>query len=651
MSRLTERGSIPSRRAPRAWGAFALLLASALVSAQTIDFEFEEADLRTVIKAVAEFTGRNFLVDPNVKGTVTMVSPRPLDPDQAYQAFLAILDTHGFLAIERDGVTRIVAEDEGKTLPATAPADDHATRPADLITRVIALQYVSAERLMPVLRPLVATYGHLAADAGSRTLLITDRAANVARIVDLARSIDRPANTGEVVTYTLRHAGAAQLAPLLNQIYQSPSPDAIALNPVVVLADTRSNSLIIRADPATRGHVIASAIELDQPAELSGDTHVVYLKNADAANVVEVLQKMLGQGGEGGKPANGIALTADPDTNAVIVTAPRSDFASLGNVIEQLDVRRLQVHVEALIAEVVTDNRRELGVQWQTADGLRSDQRGVIGGTNFTVGTSIRDVILNPLTAGSGLSLGYADGTIRLADGTEVTNLSVLARALNTESNVNVLSTPNILTLDNQSAEIVIGQNVPFVTGSYSQTNQGTGVSNPFQTIQREDVGLTLRIKPQITEGGSLKLEIFQEVSSVAKKGEAADIVTNTRSLTTTIVAEDNHMLVLGGLIQEDRTKSVQKVPLLGDIPVLGHAFRYKDSGRVKTNLLIFLRPRIMRGAADLDAPTQRKYEYLGRLLETGGYLNSGDRPDPIEHWEMIGPSATAPAAPEDPAP
>lgn len=642
MFRCTDRSVLS-----RCCCALALLALSAIASAQTIDFKFEDADLRTVIKAVAEFTGRSFLVDPTVKGTVTLVSPRPLDPAQAYQAFLDILDVHGLVAIERDGVTRIVVEDKGKTLPQSEPESGGAAAPTDLVTRVVTLRYVSAERLVPMLRPLVANYGHLAADAGTRALVVTDRAANVDRIVEIIRGIDRPANTGEVVTYPLQNASAETLAPMLSQLYQSPSPDAIVTNPVQVLADGRSNSLIIRADAVTRGQIIANAAALDQPVTAAGNANVIYLKNADATRVVEVLQKMQRQpgGADGAKPAAMVSLTADPETNAVIVNATRGDFAALKSVIEQLDVRRLQVHVEALIAEITSDRRRELGVQWQTADGLKSDRRGAIGGTNFTLGTSITDVILNPLAAGAGLSLGYADGTVTLADGTEITNLAVLARALQTENSVNILSTPNILTLDNQSAEIVIGQKVPFVTGSYSQVGQGGGVANPFQTIQRENVGLTLRIKPQITEGGALKLEIYQEASSVAKKGEATDIVTNTRSLTTTILAEDNRMVVLGGLIQEDRSNNRQKVPLLGDIPVLGHAFRYQDKSRGKTNLLIFLRPHIVRDFNDLDAPTQRKYGYLGDLLGKDAATS-----EPLRQWERIDPDASAaPAAEQTP--
>ena len=332
------------------------------------------------------------------------------------------------------------------------------------------------------------------------------------------------------------------------------------------------------------------------------------------------------------------ASKADPETNALVVTATQSDFAILEQVIRKLDVRRLQVYVEALIAEVDTRTIQEIGVQFGIGDGVRADRRGVVGSTNLgTVsGASLAEVLTNPLAAGAGLSFGYVDGVITLPDGTEVYNLNALAKALEGESDANVLSTPNILTMDNEEAEIIVGQNVPFITGSFSQISQGTAVENPFQTIQRQDVGLTLRIKPQITEGSAIKMEIFQEVSNVAQRGEARDIVTNTRSLSTTIVAENNQMVVLGGLIQDDVSNNEQKVPLLGDVPLLGQLFRYKNRTRKKTNLLVFLRPQVIRGPKDMDEPTREKYEYLGRLTDQEAFKENEDAQSMLEEWELI---------------
>ena len=630
---------------------FVLLAAPSAGYAQDISFDFEDAELRSVIQAVAEFTGRNFLVDPSVEGKVTVVAPEPLTEEEAYRVFQSVLEVNGYITVDADGVTKIVPEDKGKlggVFPSgsTAGADD-------MITRVIHLDHVRAERLVPILRPLMPAYGHLAGDAKSSALILTDRAANVERLVNIIKRLDRPARTGEVELVPLSHASAEELALLFNRLHQVTDAEGAAANGAAIIADPRTNSLIFKADTDTRKELKALAAELDAPASGRGNTHVIYLKNASAENLVQVLESSLKNVSEteGGSIARNVSIKADPETNALVVTATQSDFTILEQVVRKLDVRRLQVYVEALIAEVDARTTQEIGVQFGVGDGVRSDRRGVVGATNLgTVsGTTLAEVLANPLAAGAGLSLGYVDGIITLPDGTEVHNLNALAKALEGQNDANVLSTPNLLTMDNEEAEITVGQNVPFITGSFSQISQGTAVENPFQTIQRRDVGLTLRIKPQITEGSAIKMEIYQEVSNVAQRGEARDIVTNTRSLSTTIVAENNQMVVLGGLIQDDISNNVQKVPLLGDIPVLGQLFRYKNRTRKKTNLLVFLRPQVIRGPKDMDEPTRDKYEYLGRLTDREVFKESEDAESPLEEWELItgdGP-AVAPDAPE----
>ena len=617
-----------------------LLAVSAAGLAQDINFDFEDAELRSVIQAVAEFTGRNFLVDPDVKGKVTVVAPRALTEEEAYRVFQSVLEVNGFTTVDADGVTKIVPQEEGK-LGGAFPAGREAGAD-DIVTRVIHLEHVRAERLVPILRPLIPAYGHLAGDAKSGALILTDRAGNVERLVGIVRRLDRPARTGEVELVALTHASAEELAQLFNRLHKEGAggPDQDPANGVALIADPRTNSLIIKADADTRKEIKALALALDAPSSGRGNTHVIYLKNASAENLVTVLESSLKtarDAAEGG-PARDISIRADPETNALVVTATQSDFAILEQVVRKLDVRRLQVYVEALIAEVDAQTTREIGVQFGIGDGVRADRRGVVGATNLGTGpgTNLAEVLANPLAAGAGLSLGYVDGTITLPDGTEVYNLSALAKALEGESDANVLSTPNILTMDNEEAEIVVGQNVPFVTGSYSQISQGTAVENPFQTIRRQDVGLTLRIKPQITEGSAIKMEIFQEVSNVAQRGEARDIVTNTRSLSTTIVAENNQMVVLGGLIQDDVSNNEQKVPLLGDVPILGQLFRYKNRTRKKTNLLVFLRPQVIRGPKDMDEPTREKYEYLGRLTDREAFKENEDAQSMLEEWELI---------------
>ncbi|NNE38361.1 MAG: type II secretion system protein GspD [Gammaproteobacteria bacterium] len=601
--------------------------------AQQVNFDFEDANLRTVIQAVAEFSGRNFLVDPRVQGKVTVVAPTPLTEEQAYKVFQAVLEVNGFVTVEADGAIKIVPAEEGKIRNTNVFDETPGANNDDIQTRVLHLTYVNPERLVPILRPLVPAYGHMAADSESSSLIITDRAANIERLVSIVSRLDRPAETGEVEVIPLVHASAKEMSELLGRLY--PTEAGI----LTVMDDARTNSLIVKTDVATRDEIKNIARELDMPAERTGDTNVIFLNNADAENLVEVLQNMVGSNANQGEGiSSNTEIMADPDTNAIIVNATKSDFNTISQVIENLDVRRLQVYVEALIAEVSTEFAREFGIQFQTAEGLESDNTGFVGGSSFGVGTSIQDATLNPLGVGAGFSMGFIDGTITLPDGTEIVNLAGLARALDDQTNANILSTPNLLTMDNQEAEIVVGQNVPFVTGSFSQTNAGTAVQNPFQTIERRDVGLTLRIKPQITEGSAIKMEIFQEVSSVAPRNEARDIVTNTRSLQTTVVAEDNRMIVLGGLIQDDISQNRQKIPLLGDIPILGNLFSYRRNSREKTNLLIFLRPRIIRVSGDMDEPTRKKYEYLDELSAEQDMRQDDDTLPPLEEWDYIAP-------------
>jgi general secretion pathway protein D len=626
-----------------------ILLFFPVVHAQGVNFDFKDADLRTVIQAVAEFTGKNFLVDPAVQGKVTIVAPTMLTEDEAYKAFLAVLEVNGFVTVDSDGVTKIVPAEKGRTRESGGDGAASAANSDEMITRVLQLEHMQSDNLVQILRPLIPPYAHLAYDNASSSVILTDRAANVARLVNIIKSLDRPAKTGDVELVTLTNASSEELARIMGTLHQVHGGEA-GQNNVVVLADPRTNSLIIKADDTTRKAMLTLANALDLPLDTSGNTHVIYLKNADAMNVVEVLQKTLKEGKGGNETIGAVIITADPDTNSLIVTAPKSDYITIERVIRQLDLRRLQVYIEALIAEVSTDKAGELGIQWQSAQGLEGDRTGFVGRSDFDIGTSITDIMLNPLAAGAGLALGYIDGTFTLPDGTQVLNLSVLARALENQSDANVLSTPNLLTMDNQEAEIVIGQNVPFITGAYSQINQGTAVANPFQTIERRDVGLTLRIKPQITEGGTIKMDIFQEVSSVAQKGEAQDIVTNTRSLRTTVVAENNRMVVLGGLIQDDITVNEQKVPLLGDIPILGHLFKYENQKHKKTNLLVFLRPMIVRAFTEMDEPTRRKYQYLSEMTQQQALRKSESDAAQLQNWQLIKPAGSGQNSPHDDA-
>ena len=630
-----------------------LLLAAALLlgllgrlpaaGAQEVNFDFENADLRAVIQAVSEFTGRNFLVDPRVKGKVTVVAPSPLTEEEAFKTFQSVLEVNGYVTVEGEGATKIVPQEEGKHRALKMGKGEEAGD--EMVTRVLRLEHVSAQRMVPILRPLVPPYGHLVAYPDTSSLIITDRGGNLDRLVSIIDRLDRPTADGEVEIVPLAHASAKELADMLGRLYSEPDGGNQQGGQVTVMADERTNSLILKADKATRKELENLAKDLDSPTGTGGNTRVIYLKNADAEELVDVLQTTVQkeQGGDQGQPVEDVTIKADAQTNALVVRASKSDFQTIQKVVNKLDVRRLQVYVEGLIAEVSTDTAQEFGIQWQAADGLQGDNQGIIGTSSFTVGDNIQGAAANPVTGlGAGLSIGFVDGTLNIPGQGEVLNMPALIRALESRNDSNVLSTPNLLTMDNEKAEIVVGQNVPFVTGSFSSTDSGTAVDNPFQTIERKDVGLTLRITPQITEGSAIKMKIYQEVSSVSQRGEAQDIVTNKRSLETTVVAENNKLLVLGGLIQEDNRNNVQEVPVLSRIPLLGNLFRYKSQSRTKTNLMVFLRPRIIRGAEDMAGPTREKYGYIQDLRKEQGLMEEDEEAPPMEEWQRIGPQGEA---------
>lgn len=613
----------------------------------TVQFDFQDAKLRAVIEAVAKSTGRNFLVDPRVKGKVTVVGPSRLTTEEAYEVFQSVLAVNGFVTVEGDGVTKIVPKEEGKQ--RSLPLSEGEEEGDQMVTRVLRVEHVPAQRMVPVLRPLLPSHGHLVAYSDTNALIITDHAENVQRLTNIVRRLDRPGESGEVEVVPLVHASAEEMAEILGQLYQGKKGQDDGGTELSVLSDPRTNNLIIKGSKATREEIKKLAEQLDSPTGSGGNVRVMYLENADAETLVEILEQVIAkQAEEQGKSSgrDDVAIHADKQTNAVVIRASKSAFQTIEKVVDRLDIRRLQVYVEALIAEVASTRASEFGIQWQATDGLKGDNRGAVGGTSFNIGTDIQDVAQNPSAAGSGLSVGYVNGSIDLGgEAGEVLSLGGLVRALETDTNSNVLSTPNLLTMDNQEAEIVVGQNVPFVTGSYSQTGSNNdNATNPFQTIERKDVGLTLRLTPQITEGSSVKMDIYQEVSSVTRQASnAADIITNKRSLDTTVVAENGEMIVLGGLIKTDRNKQQQMVPILGRIPLLGNLFRYETVENQKTNLMVFLRPKIIRKNADMADPTSDKYQFLNELRDEQFGEKKEEEPPPLEQWERIGPDAGAP--------
>ena len=586
-------------------------------SSNKVTLNFNATDINAVIAAVSEMTGRNFIVDPRVKGKVTVVSHRALKASEIYQVFLSVLKVHGFAAIPGKNVTKIVPEvnakqDAIRTGRSFIPNND------EFITQVLEIKNVDATQLVPILRPLVPQRGHLAAYPGSNVLVISDSAANILRLKNIISSIDQ-ATGDEIEVVSLEHASASEVVRIIQQL-SSQDPKTKKNN---LIADDRTNSILLGGNKSSRLRIKALIAHLDTPVDVGGSTQVVYLRNAVAKDLVPVLTGVSksvsgAKGTKAAAPTANISIQADENTNALVINAPPDVFRSLRSVIRRLDVRRAQVLVEAVIAEVSTNASNEFGVQWVAG----SSGDTAAGLVSFSIGNSITSLLSDPPSLGNGLNIGIGDANA-------ANPIGALISALSSDGKSNILSTPSLLTLDNEEAEIVVGQNVPFVTGSYSGTGGGSTPSNPFQTVQREDVGLSLRITPQINEGDAIKLKVEQEVSTVTSSTQGVDIITNKRSIKTNVVVDDGQMIVLGGLIQEELREGEQRVPGLGDIPLLGWFFRYNKTETVKTNLMVFLQPTILKDAAITAAHTGDKYNFIRakqlKLREDGLSLTSND--------------------------
>ncbi len=633
-----------------------LLLACALGAAaapsapadeEKITVNFVNADIQSVIKTVGQHTGKNFILDPRVTGNVNIVSDKPVSKDLLYQILLAALRVQGYAAIEGPDFVKIVPEAEAKS-SANPTGEQAAHIQGDrVVTQVFLLQNESAVQLVPVLRPLVTANNFVAAYPNNNAIIITDYAENVRRIQRIIQSIDRPSGA-DVEIIRLQNASAVDIAEMLRRVVPetlAPANAPGSTPKAAIAVDTRTNSLVVRAENnGVMQRIKSLALGLDSPGVGSGNIHTVFLRNAEAVRIAETLRGLLAGGesshstassstasGAGAAAqaasASGASASAPnsviqayPPTNSIIISAPEPVYRNLRNVIDDLDQRRAQVYIEALIVEVSEGRAAEFGVQWQGAGNIGNGQ-SAFGGTNFstTVGSNILGASVDPTTLGTGLNLGIVQGSLTLP-GTSITiaNLQVLARALEGDSSANVLSTPNVLTLDNEEAKIVVGQNVPFITGTY--TPSAGSAANPFQTIERKDIGLTLRVTPQVSEAGAVKLKIFQEVSSVTQDKslvQSADIITNKRSLESTVLVDSGQIVVLGGLIQDDRSATIDKVPLLGDLPVVGPLFKYTSRNHKRTNLMIFLRPVVLRDAHSADSLTADRYDYIRNLQGT----------------------------------
>ena len=602
--------------------ALALGLASGAADAQgqaqRITPNFKDADITQVIEAVAAATGKNIIVDPRVRAQVTMLSSTPMTPDAFYEAFQALLQVHGFVAVPSGKTVKIIPDANSRTLPGNDLPDRVSATSDELVTQVVSVRNVSAVQLVAILRPLMPQNAHLAAYPSSNMLVLSDRANNVNRMVRIIRRIDQESDA-DIEVVPMQNASAAEVVrtmSALNPAQVQGGEGGIA--PLRAVADERSNSILLAGDKTQRLRARTLIAYLDTPLAGGGDTRVRYLRYADAEKIAAKLKEQLAAGGAPAAGAAGASagaggpttIWAEPETNALVVTAPAKTMNSLMSIVDRLDIRRAQVIVEAIIVEVSADKAAELGVNW-VLDGTQ-DGNAVGGFIEPVGGVSIVDLAraVNDPTTLTSAPRGTTIGIGRLQD-TGI-NFAAVIRALRGDSSTNIIATPSIVTMDNQEAEIKVAQEVPFVTGQYTNTSGGGTPLAPFQTIQRQEVGTILKVTPQINEGDSVMLKIEQESSSIAATSSGAvDLVTNKRTISTHVLIEDGGTVVLGGLIQDSQTGGEQRVPFLGRIPVIGEAFRTRSAKKTKTNLMVFIQPRILRDGLDATIETNQKYNYI----------------------------------------
>jgi len=592
----------------------ALVMFTGAASGQaTITPNYKDADIQQIIEAVGEITGKNFIIDPRVKAQVTMVSSTPMSADAFYEAFLSILQVYGFVAVPSGSVIKILPDANARQLPGWEGAAASNRRADDIVTQVVLVSNVAAAQLVPILRPLIPQYGHLAAHPASNMLIISDRAANVDRILSIIRRIDQSSDE-EYEVIRLTHASAAETVRVVSSLQQGAGAEGGGQRTTIV-ADERTNSVLVSGDKADRLRLRTLIAHLDTPLEDGGDTRVRYLRYADSLDLAGKLEAQYSgsESPEGGpRSATDISIWADEQTNALVITAPPKIMRSMMSVIDKIDIRRAQVLVEAIIVEVKSDKSAELGITWaMLSDGniaAVTDFPGLVPGVTSAAGAAAGEVVDATSVIADGINLGLG----RISD--SGTSWVGLIQALEADADSNIMATPTLVTLDNEEAEIAVGQEVPFLTGSFSNTGSAGGAVNPFQTIERQQVGLTLKITPQINEGNAVLLEIDQEISSILPSVEASDIVTSNRSVTTSVIVSDGDTLVLGGLLQDELTESEQRVPVLGSLPLIGALFRATKTEMRKVNLMIFIKPTILRDDVATSYATNQKYDSIRNL-------------------------------------
>ena len=624
---------------------------------------FVGADIESVIKAVGHYTGMTFIIDPRVKGTLTLVSEKTISKSQAFALLTSALRLQGYAVVTGDGFAKVVPEAEAKlqASPTQVGVRGSRVRGDQIATQIYHLNFESAANLTAVLRPLISPNNSIMANPGNNSLVITDYADNLRRLSKIIAALDAPV-AADVDVIPVRYAIASDMAAMVNKLME-PGPGGDS-GRVSVVADPRTNSLVLRAPSPARARLARSLIaKLDAPTSQAGNVHVVYLKNADATKLAQTLRAVVsgdvsaaGQPGQGtaggsvpstGGMAGGMGgqqggmigagqvsslgaqspgqqvgeaaggggagfIQADATTNTLIITAPDAVYRNLRAVIDMLDVRRAQVYIESLIVEVNSAKAAEFGVQWLGLSGNENSSYRAGGLQNYSDNRGIAGIaagaLANPpvLPTAKGLTIGLfkqINGQL---------GLGALAHALETDGNANILSTPNMLTLDNELSTIKVGQNVPIISGQFTTPASGTA-SNPFQTIDRRDVGITLKVRPQISEGGTIKMAIYSENSNVdpTSLGATSGVTTNIRIIENNVIADDGQIIVLGGLIKDDSNDNEEKVQGLGDIPILGNLFKYRKRARSKTNLMVFLRPVIVRSKEDSNSIATDRYDFM----------------------------------------
>ncbi len=626
-------------------------------SEQTWTVNFKDSDIQEVVKFVADVTGRTMVVDQRVRGRVKVISAKPLNQAELMALFRVVLEMNDFTIIEAAGIQRIIPLKDARSSPI--PIVNQSAPNRGYITKVIQLKNIAANKVLPVIRPLLPQNAHLAAYDPSNAIVIADDAENIDRIIELIERIDKSATpTTEIIE--LKYASSSDLVTTLTNLDKADAQN-MPQNALRLIADKRNNAILVTGDDVQRQRIKLLIGRLDKPKAQNGNVRVIYLNYAKAKTVAETLTKIVQNlsklspgGGEGQPAAAGTAATVESDeqTNSLLITASGDTLATLQGIVDRLDIRRAQVLVEAIIVEMSDDKARELGVQWM----FRDKPNGTFGGSANGVarGTAAGKAALAGATATGDNDIAALDALASAALGAPGQLLGVLGtnkdvdfaavlNALENDTKSNVLSTPSLMTMDNTEATFQVGQNVPMVTGSYTGAGGGAGggasgglggISSPFQTIQRQDVGIKLKVKPHVNEGNKVLMEIKQEVSSVSENAKgASDIVTNKREIETQVMAADGETIVMGGMVQDTSLAGEKRVPMLGRIPVVGRLFRSNNNSLTKTNLMIFIRATVIRDDEALTGATAEKYNYIRQKQldqRQNGFLRGENKALPV---------------------